>query len=71
MPRSFLVGGDEGYTGPPESYYVKHQKSIQHMHQGIIPYMFDCWADPVVHLLLPKSSMGMRLTKQPKRRGLL
>ena len=27
-----------------------------HMY-GIIPYMFDCWADPVVHLLLLKSSM--------------
>ena len=30
---------------------------IQHMH-GNIPYMFDCWADPVVHLLLLKSSMA-------------
>ena len=27
-----------------------------HMH-GIIPCMFDYWADPVVHLLLLKSSM--------------
>ena len=25
---------------------------------GIIPYMFDYWADPVVHLLLLKSSMA-------------
>ena len=25
---------------------------------GVIPYMFDCWADPVVLLLLLKSSMG-------------
>ena len=24
---------------------------------GIIPFMFDCWAGPVVHLLLLKSSM--------------
>ena len=24
---------------------------------GIIPHMFDCWADPVVHLLLLKSCM--------------
>ena len=25
---------------------------------GIIPQLFHCWADPVVHLLLLKSSMG-------------
>ena len=24
---------------------------------GNIPYMFDCWHDPIVHLLLLKSSM--------------
>ena len=24
---------------------------------GIIAYIFDCWAYPVVHLLIPKSSM--------------
>ena len=24
---------------------------------GIIPYLFDCWADPVAHPLLLKSSM--------------
>ena len=24
---------------------------------GIIQYMFDCWADPVVYLVLLKSSM--------------
>ena len=29
---------------------------MQHMH-GIIPHMFDCWTEPVVHLLLQKSSM--------------
>ena len=33
------------------------QKIMQHMH-GTIPYMFDCWADPVVHLLLVKNSMA-------------
>ena len=27
-----------------------------HMH-CIIPYMFDCWANKVAHLLLLKSSM--------------
>ena len=36
-----------------ESYcvYVKPEKFMQHMH-GIIPKLFDCWADPVAHLLL-------------------
>ena len=29
--------------------YVKAQKITEHMH-GIIPFMFYCWADPVVHL---------------------
>ena len=29
---------------------------MQHMH-GIIPKLFACWADPVAHLLLQKSSM--------------
>ena len=29
--------------------YVKLPKIMQHMH-GIIPYMFDCWADPVVRI---------------------
>ena len=33
-----------------------NQKIMQHMN-GNIPYRFDCWADPVVHLLLLKSSM--------------
>ena len=36
--------------------YVLPPKRMQHM-QGIIPYLFDCWADPVVHLLLLKSSV--------------
>ena len=36
--------------------YVKPEKLMQHMH-GIIPLLFDFWADPVVHLLLLKSSM--------------
>ena len=30
---------------------------MQHMH-GIIPKLFDCWANPVAHLLLLKSSMA-------------
>ena len=31
----------------------KPQKIMKHMH-GIIQYMFDCWADPDVHLFLLK-----------------
>ena len=29
---------------------------MQQMH-GIIPQLFDCWSNPVAHLLLLKSSM--------------
>ena len=36
--------------------YVKPQKIMHYMH-GIIPWLFDSWANPVVHLLLLKSSM--------------
>ena len=31
--------------------YVKPKNIMQHMH-GIIPLLFDCWADPVAHPLL-------------------
>ena len=41
--------------------YVKPQKIMQHMY-GIIPKLFDCWANPVAHLLLLKSSMDRILT---------
>ena len=34
----------------------KHPKSMQHIY-GNIPYAFNCWADPVVHLLLLKRSI--------------
>ena len=37
--------------------YVEPKKFMQHMH-GIIPKLFYCWANPVAHLLLLKSSMG-------------
>ena len=37
--------------------YVTPQKIMHYMH-GIIPWLFDSWANPVVHLLLLKSSMG-------------
>ena len=33
----------------------KPLKSMQHMH-GNIPLMFDCWADPIFHMLLLKNS---------------
>ena len=36
--------------------YFKPQNIMQHMH-CIIPYMFDCWANRVDHLLLLKTSM--------------
>ena len=36
-------------------FYDKLQKIRKHMLDNI-PYMFDYWADPVVHLLLLKSS---------------
>ena len=53
-----LVVGDEGCIGPSIKLcvYVKLPKIILHM-LGIIPDMFDCWADTVVHLLLLRSSM--------------
>ena len=41
---------------PWRSLVVRDQGCI-----GIIPYMFDCWADPVVQLLLLKSSMDKLL----------
>ena len=37
--------------------YVKPPKWIMQYMRGIIPYMFDCWAHSVAHLLLPKSSV--------------
>ena len=36
---------------------------MQKMH-GIIPQLFDCWADPVAHLLLLKSSMDIATRKR-------
>ena len=36
--------------------YVKSEKFMQHM-LDIFPKLFDCWANPVAHLLLLKSSM--------------
>ena len=37
--------------------YDKSKKNKQYKH-CIIPCMFDCWDDPVVHLLLLKSSIS-------------
>ena len=36
--------------------HVNPSKIMLHMHD-IIPYIFDCWADPVFHLILLKSSI--------------
>ena len=58
-PWSSLVVGDEGWIGPSKKLmcvYDKSKKIMQHMH-GIIPQLFDFWANPVAHLLLLKSSM--------------
>ena len=41
---------------------IEPQKIMQYMH-GIIQNMFDCWANPDVHLLLLKSSMGLGIVK--------
>ena len=38
----------------------KPLKSMQHMH-GNIPLMFDCWADPIFHMLLLKNSLAWLL----------
>ena len=40
-------------------FLLSPQKIMQHMY-GIIPLLFDCWANPVVYLLL-KSSMDNRI----------
>ena len=54
---SLVVVGDEGCIGPSGELLCLCQppppkkKYVQHMHD-IIPFMFDCWADPVVHLHL-------------------
>ena len=57
-PWRSLVVVNEGWISPSKicCVYVKTEKFMQHMH-GMILYLFDCWADPVVHLLLLKSSM--------------
>ena len=38
---------------------------------GKIPQLFDCWADPVVHLLLLKSSMDLAYLLCPGHGALL
>ena len=42
--------------------YVKPEKLMQHMH-GIISQLFDCWAYPVAHLLILKSSMDQYIIR--------
>ena len=59
---SSLIEGDEGYIGPSGKLlcFGKPPKSMQHM-DGIISYLFDYWANPVVHLLLLKASMPFEI----------
>ena len=40
--------------------FMSKPKNMQFMHYTIL-FMFDCWADPAVHLLLPKRSMAKGL----------
>ena len=56
-PLRSLVEGDEGCISPGGNLlvFLKNEKIMQHMH-GNIQYMFVCWPNPVVHLLLLKSS---------------
>ena len=48
----------KAHIGPSGKLWCLWQtiKIMQHMH-GNIPYMLDCWANPVVHLLQLTSSM--------------
>ena len=57
-PWSSLVVGAEGCTGPSRKLLCLCQtaKIMQRM-CGIIQHMFDCWADPVVHLLIPTKEL--------------
>ena len=56
---SSLVVRDEGSISPRGTLLClcEPQKIMQPMH-GTIPNMFDCWANPVVHFLLLKSSIA-------------
>ena len=57
VTQSSLVEGDEGSIDPSGKLLCLWQTiNMKHMHDSI-PYMFDCWADPVVHHLLLKSFM--------------
>ena len=50
--------GDEGCISPNGKLLCLGQIEKSHAtHDAIIPFMFDYWADLVVHLLLIKSSM--------------
>ena len=56
---SLVIVGGEACIGPSRKLLCLCQtpkKIMQDMH-GITPYKFDCWANPVVHLLLLKCSM--------------
>ena len=47
----------EGKEGPSGKLLCLWQPQKNRAAYGNIPYLFDFWADPFVHLLLLKSSM--------------
>ena len=56
---SSLVVEDEGWIGLSKKLLCLCQTPKNYAtHAWHIPYLFDCWANPVAHLLLLKSSMG-------------
>ena len=60
---SSLLEGHEGCIGPSGvscCVYHNPEKIMQHMH-GNIPYLFDFWANPFVHLILLRSYMAESL----------
>ena len=50
--------------------FVKPKMIMQYMH-GIIPWMFDSWADLVVHILVLKSSMAHLIFGQSYKRSMI
>ena len=45
--------------------FVLTPKKIMQCTHGIIPQLFDCWADPVAHFLLLKNPLGEFEMKRP------
>ena len=67
-PWFSLVVGDEGCIGPIRKLLcLCYTKKIMQCVHSISPYMFDCGADPVVHLLLLKRSMAKPFARAKNR----